>query len=60
MSGESSCRQFLDGRLLPLALIGEDEFAAFTNKRLRDRVGETPLIRDPEDQRGLASSKDRP
>ena len=47
--GREFLAELLDSGLLPLALIREDEFAAFPYKRLRDCVSETPLIRNPED-----------
>jgi hypothetical protein len=40
---------------LPLTLVRENEFATLTNKRLRNGVRETPLIRDPKDQRCFSS-----
>src|SRR5205823_8422246 len=42
--------EFFDGLFLALAEIGESDCGAFAGEGLRDGVGETPAVRDTEDE----------
>ena len=50
---------FFERALEALALIGEEDGGAFALKRLRDGVGNTPLIGDPENERRLTLQQRR-
>jgi hypothetical protein len=45
--------QSLDRVPLPLTLVGQDEVGALTPERLGDRIGQTPAIGDPKNERTL-------
>ena len=45
--------QLGDGFLLAFSLIGQQQFRAFASEGLGDGVGETPLVRYAQNQRGL-------
>ena len=49
--------ELLDRFLEALALVGQDELRAFAAKRLRDGVGEAPLIGDAQDERSFSGEE---